>query len=257
MASIVVRGRGIPILVWSFLNQDYDEYGSRSKVEDAFVRELKRLLPQSPRPQTIVIIADRGFARADLFNLIHEQGLHYCIRVKGSVYIWQDDNLCYLYCVTVKPGERLLWRDVDYPYSRAVHLTRLAATCAPPKIGKATDPWFLTSSLPWSANRLIDLYAKRMLIEEDFKTAKTDLNWKHSRIRKLLHYRRFVLLMVTCLVFSMLLGTSVQRKPALIAHIIRTRKGRWDSCVTRIGLLLLQNDMANINYLELMRRLPA
>jgi transposase len=154
------------------------------------------------------------------------------------------------------PGERRLWKDVDYPERRVIKLTRLVVTCAPPKIGKDKDPWFLGSSLPWSADQLIDLYAKRMLIEEDFRTAKSDLNWKHSRIRKLSHYRRFILFMVTCLVFSMILGLSAQRKPALIAQIIRTRKGKWDSCITRIGLLLLQKDMAHINYLELMRRLP-
>jgi hypothetical protein len=79
-----------------------------------------------------------------------------------------------------------------------------------------------------------------MLIEEDFRTAKTDLNWKHSRIRKLAHYRRFVLFMVTCLVFAMLIGASAQRKPSLISKIVRTRKGEWDCCITRIGLLLLQ-----------------
>lgn len=97
----------------------------------------------------------------------------------------------------------------------------------------------------------------RMLIEEDFRTAKTDLNWKHSRIRKLAHYRRFVLFMVTCLVFAMLIGASAQRKPSLISKIVRTRKGERDCCITRIGLLLLQTDLSKINYLSLINRLPA
>lgn len=258
VASIVLRGRGIPILVWSYQNGDFDEYGrSRSAVEDAFIKKLKSLLPQSPdQPQTIVIIADRGFARADLLQLICDQGFHYCIRLKTS-YIWQNENFHYLHRDRFDIGERRVWQDVDYPDRRAVRLARLVVTCATPKPGKEKDPWFLGSSLPWSADRLIDLYAKRMLIEEDFRTAKSDLEWKHLRIRKLSHYRRFVLFMVTCLVFSMILGLSAQRKPALAAQIVRKRKGKWDSCFTRIGLLLLQNNLAHINYLALMRRLPA
>ncbi len=257
VASIVMRGRGIPILVWSFHEHDFSDDGSRSAVEAAFIRKLKQLLPPTAASQTVVILADRGFASAEWFKTIRDAGLHFCVRLKTGAYFWYKGCCHLLDRDMINPGERLLWQDVFYPDSRAIKLERITATCATPKAGKEKDPWFLASSLAWEADRLIDLYAKRMVIEEDFRTAKTELNWKHSRIRKLEHYRRFVLFMVACLVFSMLIGCSAQRKPSLIDKVVRRRKGKWDSCSTRIGLLLLQMDMGKINHLALMNRLPA
>jgi len=253
-ASLVIRGRGIPILVWSFTKSDFQEYNSQSKVEKAFIKKLKEIIP--PTSQTIVILADRGFASADLFQVISDQGFHYLIRLRTGVYVRTDDVSHRLTKDLVAPGQRLMWNNVLFREDGAIWLKRLVATCLLSQTPEEKDPWFLASSLPWQAERLIELYSKRMIIEEDFRTAKSDFHWKHCRIRTLSHYRRFLLFMVAALVFCMLIGMAAERKPSLAYKIIRCRKGKLDSCVTRIGLFLLQCDMTRLCYLKLIVRLP-
>jgi len=251
VASIIVGKRGIPIFIRAFHEYDYQVDETRSQAEDRFVKDLKKMLPPPAPNQIVVILADRGFARTSLFAKLQQLQLHFCIRLSTGAYFWKDGFGRQLDRNMIEPGEPpQLWENVLYPDGCYVKLERLVATCAQPKFGKEKDPWFLASSLSWDADQLIALYTKRMVIEEDFRTAKMDLNWEHSRIRKLKHYRRFVLFMIASLVFSMLVGTAaVQENPSLVQKMARKRKGVWDSCVTRIGLFLLMWNMAHLSYL--------
>lgn len=251
VASLIVGKRGIPLLVRAFRDHDYEDEETRSRVEESFVEDLKKMLPPLAPNQIVVILADRGFGCTSLFQKLQELQLHFCIRLSTGAYFWKNGYGRQLDNSMIDPGDPpLLWKNVLYPDSCQVHLARLAATCAKPKKGKEKDPWFLASSLVWDAEPLIALYAKRMIIEEDFRSAKMHLHWEDSRIRKLEHYRTFVLPMVATLVSTMLVGTTAVVEDSPLVHkVARKRKGKWDSSVTYIGLRILKNNIAHLSFL--------
>jgi len=253
VASITFHGRGIPIYVWSFKRNCFDPYMSQNQVEEAFVAHLRRLLPKHKR---IVILADRGFARISLFEILLELGFEFVIRLKYNVKVKSEGKKQLLGDIAVKRGEKLQFNHVTYREDESLILPRIIIA-RPTEETDGMDPWFLASSLCWSAERLTRLYAKRMIIEEDFRTAKTELNWEDCKIRKVEHYRQFTLLMVLTLVFSMLLGTVAKQKESLAKGIVKKRKGKFDSSIMRIGLRLLYIDVGNLRYLERLNRLKA
>lgn len=253
VASIVIRGRGIPILVWSFPRNDFHPYLSQNQVENAFMKQLREILPPGKR---VVILADRGFARASFFRLLTELGFDFIIRLRYNVKVTIGENVKLLGNIAVSKGQKLEWANVMYRQDGTYKLARLVATRAAVE-NDDMDPWFLASSLHRSAKSIINLYTKRMIIEEDFRTAKSNLKWKYCRIRKVEHYRQFVLLMVATLVFSMLIGMAAKRKPSLAKLVVRKRKGKLDTSCTLIGIHLLRHSFKKLVYLELMGRLPS
>lgn len=253
VASIVIRGRGIPILVWSFPRDQFGRYSSQNRVEEAFIQELRRILPKHPAS---VILADRGFCRASFFQCLRTAGFEFVARLRCNVAVTVDGKKMLVGDIPVGRGQLRHWKQVPYKSDAACVLTQLVITRPSQEKPGEMDPWFLASSLHLCPPRIVTLYAKRMIIEEDFRTAKSDLGWKHCRIRKLRHYRRFMLLMVATLVFAMLIGMAAERKPALAKAVARKRKGEFDSCVTRIGLQLLRSGFHVLNYLALVARLP-
>lgn len=255
VASIVVRGRGIPILVWSFPRDHFAPYNSQNQVEDAFVKELRSILPCEKR---WVMLADRGFARTDWFHTLVQLGFDFVVRLKHTVHVHINERVERLGDISVARGQIRSWSQVNYRQDAAFKLARLVITRpATEAKGKKMDPWFLGTTLPYSPERIVQLYTKRMTVEEDFRTAKSTLGWKHCRIRKLKHYRQLVLLMVAALVLGILIGLATLRKPSLVKGLIRKRKGRLDTCASQIGLRLLALDFRHLTYLALMRCLPS
>lgn len=179
----------------------------------------------------------------------------FVIRLKYNVKVTLGKELRLLGNIAVSKGQKLHWSNVMYRRDCAFQLTRLVVT-RPEDEEADMDPWFLASSLPRSAEAIIRLYTKRMTIEEDFRTAKSTLNWKHCRIRKVERYRQFTLFMVTTLVFSILIGLVAQRKPSLARKVVRKRKGKLDSSASLIGIRLLRCNLSVLKYIKLMGGLP-
>jgi hypothetical protein len=252
VASIPIRGRGLPLLVWSFRKDDFGASLSQPQVERAFLRELRRILPHEAR---VVILADRGFGHGKLLRWIKEElGFEFLIRLPYSRTVLLDGRPCLLGDLAVARGQVLCWHRVLLAKQHYM-LARLVIT-RPHVQKKGMDPWILASSLPWSAQRLIALYAKRMLIEEDIRSAKSLLYWKDCRIRKEEHYRQFMLWVVATMVVAALIGFAALRKPSLCRHLVRRRKRKPDSSATTIGLRLLAASLHAIVYADLVRRLP-
>jgi len=90
-----------------------------------------------------------------------------------------------------------------------------------------------------------------MIIEQDFKEAKSRLDWSDSRVRKRKHYRRLTTLVLLALVFAALIGRVAGRRPTLAGKVARRRKGVWDHSCTALGLLLLR---LGLDYLALIHQ---
>lgn len=256
-ASVIVRGRGIPILLWAFPKNDFGKHLSQNHVEKAFLDELQSLIgPCQRKKQTIVILADRGFARPALFQHICALGWHYVIRVKHNVSVSVDTHTFMIGHIALKHGEVREFKSVSYRSDGIVVIPRLVAARATAAQEKKFDPWFLASSLPRQATTIVNLYSLRFTIEEDFRTMKTDLGFSDCRIRRLAHYRQFLLLMALVLVFAFLVGLAAHRKPSLARHITRRRAGKLDTSISVVGIRLLRYSFDTLAYISKIDKIP-
>lgn len=248
-ASVVVRGRGIPILIWAFEKGEFGALLSQNRVEEAFLTELETLVaPFLRKKQTVVILADRGFARTGLFRHIQDLGWHYVIRVKYNVHINTGHEQLLIGDIALKKGEVKEFRSIKYRKNSAITVRRLVATR--PVIEKNLDPWFLASSLQRGAEAVIKLYTLRFTIEEDFRTMKSNLSWKDCRIKRLEHYRQFLLLIVLALFFAFFVGMAACNKPSLAKHLVRRRKGAFDTSITVLGIRLIRFNWGSLAYIQ-------
>ncbi len=80
LAGAVLKGRAIPLL-WASYTQ-----GQLHRSQNAFEESLLRLLvTMLPGGVKVVVLADRGFGRAELAKTCHELKLRYLIRIKPDV----------------------------------------------------------------------------------------------------------------------------------------------------------------------------
>lgn len=257
-ASVIVRGRGIPILVWAFKKNKFGSELSQNRVEEAFLRELHELIKECRRPnQTIVIMADRGFPRPKLFELIRELDFHYVIRITNNVSVTMGKETMAVGNIALAKGEQQTFHSIKYRRDKALTIPRLVAV-RPKRVpkGKKLDPWFLVSSLCRGSDAIIRLYELRFTIEEDFRTMKSNFNWGKSRIHLLEHYRQFLLLVVVAMLFAFMIGLAAHTKPSLMKGVVRRRKGKPDTSITVTGHRLLLRDLDCFAYIGKIDKLP-
>lgn len=245
-ASVAIGGRGITLMMRSYRKEDYDDHLSRNRCEEAFIKDMLRLLPKDRR---IVLLADRGFARTELFRWLQELSVSYVIRVSRTVKVDSKRFSGLLSNLHLENGEGYSLGETVYRDDDPVTLTQLVAV-REQQFDKEPDPWILATNLAHGAATIAKLYAKRMIIEQDFREAKSRLDWSDSRIRKVSHYRRMTTLMTVVLAFSTLVGGVVKRRPTEARKVARRRKGSWDHGVTAMGLHTLANSLAALRFLH-------
>jgi transposase len=159
--------------------------------------------------------------------------------------------------IPLAKGELKEFRKVSYRKDKAVVVVRLIAKLLliTPK-GKKKDPWFLVSSLPRGGEAIVHIYEKRFTIEEDFRIMKFNFGWGDSRIKRLEHYRQFLLLVVLAMMLCLFVGLAAERKPSLAKDVVRKRKGKFDTCITIIGHRLLQVPMSNLDLIHKIDKIP-
>ena len=161
-AAVPLRGRSVPIAfavanAWSFLQ-------SQNAYEEGFFLQLKGLLPKATE---VVIIADRGFARAELARKLGELGFHHVIRVCGGVYFESPRYGGLLQELGLLPGEH---RDLGLGLYREEHpVPRRVVACWD---RRQPEPWLLGTDLDCSWRLIVAVFEQRMMIEELFRDEK-------------------------------------------------------------------------------------
>ena len=79
LASVVLKGRSMPIAWASTTNHVYDGHRSRNGFEESLLLVLRSMIPQTVK---VVILADRGFGRTALATFCQKQGFEYVIRIQ-------------------------------------------------------------------------------------------------------------------------------------------------------------------------------
>jgi hypothetical protein len=234
MAAAVRRGRAVPVLWASY--PEWALFRSQNSLEEGLLRLLRSLVPAGVR---IILLADRGFGRAELAKTCRQIGVSFVIRIKPDVRVHHRRYRGRLDDFPIRPG---CWRTLSGAEYRSDRVVTVNVAIRwkrglPPK---RDEPWFLMTDLTRNAVAISDLYAQRMTVEELFRDGKSCRNGSALRLTQLTKADRLDrLLLVLALAYILLTG---------LGAIARTRyrPGAWcssndeDQCsVYTIGRVML------------------
>jgi hypothetical protein len=207
MAAACIGGRAVP-LVWA----SYPEWKltrSQNSLEEGLLRLLRTLIP---RPVTVVILADRGFGRAEWAAVCQELDFRYLVRIKPAVTVACARYRGALSRYPVHKGIAHVLREVDYRKDRRVR-HNIVIRWRPDLPKKRDEPWYLMTDLEGRAEALCRLYGRRMSVEElsrDHKSRRNGLALRNTRFQKVERFDRFLL--VLALAYILLVGLGLQAR---------------------------------------------
>lgn len=229
-AKVAVDGRAVP-LAWMVMQKHlFDrEKKSRNDMEEKLIFRLKEALADTPW----VLVADRGFARADLFQTLLDWEVSFVIRATCNTWVRVKGFSGILGNIPRKPN-------AVHRYSKALyHKTRqipvgLAVTHEEP----ASEPWYLVAS-PDQVQHAVATYRKRMWIEEGFRDAKSNLGLMRFWAAEPERMERMMILVALVMLVAILAALDYRRRfgnrdPQLTTK----RKGRCLS-LFRLGMELI------------------
>lgn len=217
MAAAVLKGRAVPLLWASYTTGQL--HRSQNSFEEGLLRLLVTMLPGGVR---VILLADRGFGRAELAKTCEGLKLRYLIRIKPDVRVRHPSYTGRLDEYPIKKGVWRVLAGAEYRADRAVALNVVIRW----KRGlpaKRDEPWFLMTNLSGNAVRLTDLYARRMAVEEVFRDGKDGrygLGLGQTQVTTTARLDRLILILALALILLTGLG--------LVARG-RFRPGAWGS----------------------------
>jgi hypothetical protein len=207
MAAACIGGRAVPLLWASYTDSKLRR--SQNALEERLLRELKALLPDSAE---VIILADRGFGRAEWAAACQRLGFRYVVRIKPDVTIACARYRGVLRGYPTHKGMAHVLRGVDYRKDRRVRHNVVIRW--QPGLPKTRDePWYLMTDLDGRAERLCALYGRRMSVEELFRDHKSRRNGQSLRQTKFTRVDRFDrFLLAVALAYIALVGAGLRAK---------------------------------------------
>jgi len=168
LIGVVFEGRVLPIAFTCFMKEFIHK--SQNILEHSLILAAMSCFPVEFRP---LLILDRGYARVALFIKFREEGIPFLCRAKRSVmvYLAGQKKGKTLGRFKIKPGQLLR-------YSVLYHSQKKEPLDLIIYFGKGyKEPWYLLvpSGTSLTAEEIVELYAKRMSIEQGFRDWKTHL----------------------------------------------------------------------------------
>ena len=164
MIMLAYRGRALPLLWISFQMKP-------GMIQDSVTLLFAEIHRWMPAGVLVYLLADREFHGVDMLALIESQGWIPVVRTKGTITATRSNGgVCPLQTLAPAVGqtryEQVIWLTADEagPYS-------ISMSCALPKRGAKSDPWFIVSTLSAGPD-ILRIYEKRFWIDETFRDFK-------------------------------------------------------------------------------------
>ena len=239
VAAVPIGGRALPV----YLEVHPLKRLGNARVEQRFLGVLKTLLPPDCRA---IIVSDAGF-KGPFFKAVLALGWDFLGRVRGTTKaispdgetVAKEDFYARASIVPVALGTFQLFVNQRIPCRLVIVRKRRkpGRKRPPPKCKEerelrqaALDPWLLATSLSsGEAQHIVNLYKKRMQIEETFRDAKSHrFGWSMGDVRLTTPQRTAALLLLAslALVVVTLLGLSAESRGAHRAYQANTRARR-------------------------------
>ncbi len=259
LIGLVFEGRVLPIAFSCFMEKFIPK--SQNILEHSLILAAMSCFPVEFRP---LLILDRGYARVSLLIHLREEGIPFLCRAKRSVmiYLQGQDKGQTLGRLKIKPGQ-LLRYSVRYHGQKKEPLDLILY------FGKGyKEPWYLLvpPGTSLTAQEIVDLYARRMSIEQGFRDWKT-----HLGVRGLLFYgansaprlTRLLLAFSLSYLLCLALGSTEEAQVVRAWVEIKRTKPRHGTTrtlsVLSIGILRLSlkrfSKQADRDLLKMLRRL--
>ena len=176
LIGLVFEGRVLPIAFSCFMKKFIHK--SQNILEHSLILAAMSCFPVEVRP---LLILDRGYARVALLIHLREEGIPFLCRAKRSVMVYLPGQIKgkTLGRFKIKPGQ-------IRRYSVLYHSQKKEPLDLILYFGKGyKEPWYLLvpSGTSLTAEEIVQLYAKRMSIEQGFRDWKT-----HLGVRGLVFY---------------------------------------------------------------------
>jgi hypothetical protein len=277
-ASVPVGGRALPILDMAFLEAEY----ASQKAHDLFLSTLANILPEKCQP---IVITDAGF-RCPWFKQGRALGWDFVGRVRHLTQyynplkkhwecvkvLYQDTTCratywfkttlakanpveCYFYGIRQKKRYRIKKNLAGKKVQSSVSLKHAKS---------GNEPWLLASSLSnetFTAKQIVNLYKKRMQIEQafrDLKNTRNGFSLRHCRAR---HVRRFevaLLIAVLAMFILWLIGLAKKTGDSHFSYQANTIKSRNVlSCFTIGWQVLRRGELHLLSKLHLWQALDS
>lgn len=160
---VTERSRATPLMWVTALKSEMK--GWQRAFEEDLLARFRQLVPRETK---VMLLADRGFGDAKLYETLREQGFHFVIRFRGTIVVESAEG-------SVGPAKG--WTPGN---GRALCLPRARVTRSRYEVGSVVtvkrtgikEAWHLAVSDDTPADEAIRLYSKRFTIEETFRDTK-------------------------------------------------------------------------------------
>ena len=259
-ASLAMNGRGVPI---------YSQVRSQGAISKkasiaAFLRALKRVLPEGIEA---VLVTDAGF-ESPWFDQVAEHGWHYVGRVRHLTKFQLDGKwvgvkqlhrrarpwvecLGHLLFPRCRPRSR---RIVLAPKPQSKHRFRMTkrrrkgcsqtdARC----VSSAREPWVLATSLERPSHVIVEIYALRMQIEQNYRDHKNHRwGWRLDQTRSRSSERLSMLLLIAAIAMCVVLafGCLAERQHLQRRYQANTLSSRRVLSFFTLGLFVLRDALS-------------
>lgn len=164
VAGRISKGRALPFCLLTYPKGNPPL--CQNELEENFLHILKNTLPSSSN-LPYIITADRGFGYRQLLGCLLRLGMKFVIRIRGTLRVrhkGQFITLREIFSNSRPPCKvrRVLLND-EMPFLNLVYGYERGAK----------EPWYLVTNLDRTAYEIVDIYKKRMRIEETFR----DIKW--------------------------------------------------------------------------------
>jgi hypothetical protein len=254
-AAVPFSGRAVTI----YAEAHPLRYYANPRVEAAFLRRLREVLPRDSRP---IIVTDAGF-RAPWLRKVLAMNWDYLGRVRGRSKVCPIDGGKWRPFHELYPLARLraedlgLWRVARYqpvesrlilvrkrrPQWRAHHRRRWSQMRVRGEVEGGREPWLLATSIAdLDAAHASAIYAKRMQIEESFRDAKSRrFGWalEEACTRRAERVDVMVLLAALASLLALMLGIAAEAAGLQRSFQANTLRSRRVLALTTLGRLVL------------------
>lgn len=262
-ASLIGKGRSITIY------QEVHPFGMHDnlKVKSDFLKKLKQILPEKIK---VTLITDAGF-RTPWFKLVRSFGWDFVGRLRGNAKFrlldkrkWLEIKDYFKYATTSPKfiGKALLSTGHEFPINVYAYKAKLYGRKVKRMKGRVLhvgkqeyfsrekrEPWIIVSSLQLNANKIINLYKKRMQIEQNFRDDKNErwgFGWRYSRTKNPERYSILLLIAFIAALVLWLIGRAAETKLLHKDYQANTSKKRTLSYLS-LGKQILKHSLSKIS----------
>jgi hypothetical protein len=233
--ALPYHGRAIPLAV-SVLAEEYLQ-NEMTKFEIDLVNRFLGWLSPELRSR-IVVLADRGFAKTELFKAIEDAGAGYVIRLPRDHHVRVVGEWTELRALSIRPGETRTYPQILHTREHE-HAIGLVVRRLPD--GQANDPeddtWYLATHRS-ELSQAADWYALRFRTEELFKDWKSILDAAQHRLTKEEAVAKLVAILGVFYSFVVLEG-QIRATPDRLRQVTQDRKGKPELGIFRQSLAIL------------------